>query len=45
MRNGKMFYIAPITAGLTLLFAAFLGSAITRSITHPLGRLMEGAAA
>ncbi len=41
----QMFYIAPITAGLTLLFAAFLGSAITRSITHPLGRLMEGAAA
>ena len=41
----QILYIAPITAGLTLLFAAFLGSAITRSITHPLGRLMEGSAA
>ncbi len=41
----QILYIAPITAGLTLLFAAFLGSAITRSITHPLGRLMEGTAA
>jgi len=30
---------------LTLLFAAFLGSAITRSITQPLGRLMEGSTA
>jgi PAS domain S-box-containing protein len=35
----------PITAVMTLLFAAFLGSAITRSITQPLGRLMEGSTA
>jgi len=34
-----------ITAVFTLLFAAFLGSAITRSITQPLGRLMEGSTA
>jgi PAS domain S-box-containing protein len=34
-----------ITALFTLLFAVFLGSAITRSITQPLGRLMEGSTA
>jgi PAS domain S-box-containing protein len=34
-----------ITAVLTLLFAALLGLAITRSITLPLGRLMEGSKA
>jgi len=37
--------ILTITAVLTLLFAAFLGSAITRGITQPLGRLMESSAA
>jgi PAS domain S-box-containing protein len=33
------------TAGLTVMFAGFLGWAITRSITRPLARLMEGSAA
>ena len=41
----RILLILPITAVTTLLFAAFLGSAITRSITQPLGRLMEGSAA
>jgi PAS domain S-box-containing protein len=41
----RILLILPITAVLTLLFAAFLGSAITRSITQPLGRLMEGSTA
>ena len=41
----RIFLIVPITAVLTLLFAAFLGLAITRSITQPLGRLMEGSSA
>ena len=34
-----------INAGVMLLFAAFLGLAITRSITQPLGKLMEGSKA
>ena len=41
----RILLIVPITAGLTLLFAALLGLAITRSITMPLGRLMEGSKA
>jgi signal transduction histidine kinase/HAMP domain-containing protein len=41
----RILLILPITAALTLLFAAFLGSAITRSITQPLGQLMEGSTA
>jgi signal transduction histidine kinase len=41
----RILLIVPITAGLTLLFASILGLAITRSITQPLGRLMEGSAA
>jgi len=41
----RIFLIVPITAALTLLVAAFLGLAITRSITAPLGRLMEGSKA
>jgi len=41
----RILLIVPITAVLTLLFAALLGSAITRSITLPLGRLMEGSKA
>jgi len=38
----QVLLIVPITVGFTLLFAAFLGLAITRSITQPLGRLMQG---
>ena len=41
----RILLIVPTTAVLTLLFAAFLGLAITRSITLPLGRLMEGSKA
>jgi signal transduction histidine kinase len=41
----RILLILLITAVLTLLFAAFLGSAITRSITQPLARLMEGSTA
>jgi PAS domain S-box-containing protein len=41
----RILLIVPITAVLILLFAALLGSAITRSITLPLGRLMEGSKA
>jgi len=41
----RILLIVPITGALTILFAAFLGWAITRSITQPLGRLMEGSAA
>ncbi|MCU1239955.1 MAG: multi-sensor signal transduction histidine kinase [Candidatus Acidoferrum typicum] len=41
----RILLILSVTAALTLLFAAFLGSAITRSITQPLGRLMEGSTA
>src|SRR5262245_33873559 len=37
--------IVPLTTLITLVFAAFLGWAITRSITQPLGRLVEGSAA
>jgi PAS domain S-box-containing protein len=41
----RIFLIVPITGALTLLVAAFLGLAITRSITTPLGRLMDGSEA
>jgi PAS domain S-box-containing protein len=41
----RILLILLITAVLTLLCAAFLGSAITRSISQPLGQLMEGSAA
>ncbi len=41
----RIVLILLITTLLTLLFAAFLGSAITRSITQPLRRLIEGSAA
>ena len=34
----RILRIVPITGASSLLFAAFLGLAITRSITHPLGR-------
>jgi len=39
------FVIVPLTAFLTLLIAATLGLAITRSITQPLARLVEGSKA
>ncbi len=41
----RILLIVPITGALTLMVAAFLGLAITRSITDPLGRLMEGSKA
>jgi len=41
----RILLIVPLTAAMTLVFAAFLGLAITRSITLPLGRLMEGSKA
>jgi len=41
----RIFLIVLVTAAITLLFAAFLGWAITRSITQPLHRLMEGSTA
>jgi PAS domain S-box-containing protein len=41
----RILLVVPVTGLLTLLFAAFLGLAITRSITQPLGRLMEGSKA
>ena len=41
----RILLIAPMTAVLTVLIAAFLGLAIRRSITQPLERLMEGSKA
>src|SRR5262245_13679409 len=41
----RIFLIVPITAVLTLLFAALLGLAIHRSTIQPLGRLVEGSTA
>jgi PAS domain S-box-containing protein len=41
----RILLIVAVTAVVTLVFAAFLGMAITRSITHPLGRLMDAARA
>lgn len=41
----RVFLIVPITAFFTLLVAASLGLAITRSITLPLKRLVEGSRA
>jgi DNA-binding NtrC family response regulator/HAMP domain-containing protein len=41
----RLLFIVLITAILTLSFAALLGLAVTRSITQPLGRLLEGAKA
>jgi PAS domain S-box-containing protein len=40
-----VFWVVPLTAAFTLLIAATLGLAITRSITHPLARLVEGSKA
>jgi PAS domain S-box-containing protein len=41
----RIVLITPMTALLTLLFAGLLGLVITRSITQPLGRLVEGSTA
>ena len=41
----RVFLLVPITAVLTLLIAGSLGLAITRSITQPLARLVEGSEA
>jgi transcriptional regulator with GAF, ATPase, and Fis domain len=41
----RIFLAVPITGFFTLLIAAGLGVAITRSITEPLGRLVEGSKA
>jgi PAS domain S-box-containing protein len=41
----RVFLIVPITAVVTLLIASTLGVAITRSITQPLERLVEGSKA
>src|ERR1700726_660240 len=40
-----VFWVVPLTAVVTLLIAATLGLAITRSITQPLARLVEGSKA
>jgi PAS domain S-box-containing protein len=40
-----VFVAVPLTAAFTLLIAAILGLAITRSITQPLDRLVEGSRA
>src|SRR3984893_4224457 len=40
-----VFWLVPLTVIVTLLIAATLGLAITRSITHPLARLVEGSKA
>src|SRR6266446_3301257 len=40
-----VFLVVPLTAVFTLLIAATLGVAITRSITRPLARLVEGSKA
>lgn len=41
----RILFIVPMTATLTLFFAALLGLTITRSIAQPLGRLMEASKA
>jgi PAS domain S-box-containing protein len=41
----RILLIVPLTAVLMLLFAALLGAAITRSITQPLGKLVEASKA
>jgi nitrogen fixation/metabolism regulation signal transduction histidine kinase len=40
-----VFVVVPLTAAVTLLIAATLGLAITRSITQPLARVVEGSKA
>jgi signal transduction histidine kinase/HAMP domain-containing protein len=41
----RILLIVPVTAGIMLVFAAFFGTAITRSITRPLSRLMDASKA
>jgi PAS domain S-box-containing protein len=41
----RVLVVVPLSTLITLLIAAFLGLAITRSITEPLGLLMEGSKA
>lgn len=41
----RILLIVPLTAMLMLLFAGLLGTAVTRSITHPLGKLVEASKA
>jgi signal transduction histidine kinase/HAMP domain-containing protein len=41
----RVFLITPITALVTMVFAGLLGLTITRSITQPLGKLMEASKA
>jgi signal transduction histidine kinase/HAMP domain-containing protein len=41
----RIFFIVPMTAGIVLVFAAFFGIVITRSITQPLSRLMDASKA
>jgi signal transduction histidine kinase/HAMP domain-containing protein len=41
----RILLIVPITAAVTLVFAAFLGVGITRSITQPLSQLMDASKA
>jgi signal transduction histidine kinase len=43
--EARMFLIVSVTGAITLLIAAFLGVVLTRSITRPLERLMEGSRA
>jgi transcriptional regulator with PAS, ATPase and Fis domain/HAMP domain-containing protein len=43
--ENRIFLAVPITGFVTLLIAAGLGVAITRSVTEPLGRLIEGSKA
>lgn len=43
--QSHILWIVPLSAVFTLLIAAFLGLAITRSITGPLGLLVEGSKA
>src|SRR6202140_3430826 len=44
-RNTVVFWVVPLTGAFKLLIAATLGLAITRSITQPLARLVEGSKA
>jgi PAS domain S-box-containing protein len=41
----RVLLIVPMTAGIILMFAAFFGMAITRSITQPLSMLMDASKA
>jgi signal transduction histidine kinase/HAMP domain-containing protein len=43
--QGRILLIVPTTAGIVLVFAAFFGMVITRSISQPLSRLMEASKA